>query len=165
MTIAQICDTLRAALFNTGFEYGFVLNGQKYKPNMKKGFDSEYDHLSKTVYCVQDPTVTIKEKIGTCVDAVLVMQSILDKLDIPSKIWLLSDRKKNKAHTILTFSAEDKVVYLELTPQTAKSWYGQEIVYSNEQELLQAYEQNGYNISDVTGSVIVGQQPKFLLLK
>ncbi len=165
MTINEICDILRAVLFNNGFEYGFVLNGQKYKPNMDAGFDNEYYHLLQTIYCVQDPQITIGEKIGTCIDAVLVMKWLLDKKDIPNKIWLLHNKKKNKMHTILTFSAENKTVYLELTPQFSKEWYGKEIVYSSEQELLRQYENNCYDIYDVTASVIVGQQPLFLLEK
>lgn len=165
MTIKEICDILRAELYNNGFEYGFIVNGQKYKPNMKDGFDDEFYHLAKTISLVQEPSVTLKEKIGTCVDTVLVMKSILDKLNITSKIWLLYNKKKNKAHTILTFEAENKIVYLELTPQSSKSWYGQEILYSSEQELLQEYEDNGYNISDVTNLITVGQRPYFLLNK
>lgn len=39
MTIREVCNMLRAELYNTGFEYGFVVNGQKYKPNMNDGSD------------------------------------------------------------------------------------------------------------------------------
>ena len=163
MTIKEICDILRSGLYNNGFEYGFILNGQKYKPNMNDGFDNEYYHLSNTIYLVQEPKVTLKEKIGTCIDVVLVMKSILDKLNVSCKIWLLHNKKKNKMHTILTFSSEDKVVYLELTPQSSKKWYGQEIIYSNEQALLQEHKNNGYDISDVTDLIIIGEQPLFLL--
>ena len=165
MSIKEICDILRAELYNNGFEYGFIVNGQKYKPNTKDGFDDEYYHLAKTISLVQEPSVTLKEKIGTCVDTVLATKSILDKLNIPSKIWLLYNKKKNKVHTILTFEAENKIVYLELTPQSSKSWYGQEILYLSEQEFLQEYENNGYDISDVTNLIIVGQRPYFLLNK
>ena len=165
MTIKEICDILRAELYNKGFEYGFILNGQKYTPDMKGGFDTDYYHLAKTISLVQEPSVTLKEKVGTCVDTVIVMKSILDKLNITSKIWLLYNKKKNKVHTILTFEAESKIVYLELTPQSSKSWYGQEIVYSSEQELLQEYENNGYDISDITTLLIVGQRPYVLLNK
>ena len=165
MTIKEICDILRAELYNKDFEYGFILNGQKYKPNMKDGFDNDYYHLAKTISLVQEPSVTLKEKIGTCVDAVIVMKSILDKLNITSKIWLLYNKKKNKVHTILTFEAENKIVYLELTPQSYKSWYGQEIEYSSEQDLLHEYENNGYDISDITTQLTVGQRPYALLNK
>ena len=165
MTIQEICDVLRAELYNTGFEYGFFLNGQKYKPNMQNGFDNEYYQLSQTIYRVQNPEITLKEKIGTCIDAVVVMKSILDKRNVPCKIWLLHDKKKSKLHTILTFSAEDKIVYLELTPLSSKKWYGQEIIYSNEQALLQEYGDDGHDISDVTDRVIIGERPLFLLEK
>ena len=165
MTIKEICDILRSVLYNDGFEYGFILNDQKYKPNMSAGFDKEYYHLSNTIYLVQDPRVTLKEKIGTCIDVVLVMKSILDKLSVSCKIWLLHNREKNKVHTILTFLAEDKLVYLELTPQSSKKCYGKETIYSNEQELLQAHKNNGYDISDVTDLIIIGEQPLFLLGK
>lgn len=165
MTIKEICDILRAELYNTGFEYGFLVNGQTYKPDKTHGFDHEYDQLAKTISLVQDPAVTQREKIGTCVDIVLVMQSILDGLTVPSKIWLLYNRKKHKAHTILTFEAEETIVYLELTPQSSKAWYGQEIIYPSEQALLQEYEANDYDISDVTNCITVGQRPYFLLNK
>ena len=165
MTIKEICDILRAELLNTSYEYGFVIDGQKYKPNMENGFDKEYYSLSTTIYCVQDPITTMKEKIGTCVDAVLVMRWLLNKHNIPSKIWLLYNKQKNKVHTILTFEAENKTIYLELTPQSSKAWYGKEIIYSNEQELLLEYKNNNYDISDVTDSIVIGQQPEFLLAK
>ncbi len=165
MTIKEICDILKAELYNKGFEYGFFLNGQKYKPDIKNGFDNDYYHLAKTISLVQEPSVTLKEKIGTCVDTVIVMKSILDKLNIPSKIWLLYNKQKNKVHTILTFEAENKIVYLELTPQSSKSWYGQEIIYSSEQAFLHEYESNGYDISDISTMLIVGQRPYALLNK
>lgn len=165
MTIKEICNILRAELYNDDFKYGFVLDGQKYKPNMENGFDNEYYRLSTTIYLVQAPEVTLKEKIGTCIDAVLVMKSILDKLNVSCKIWLLHNKNKNKVHTILTFEAENKTVYLELTPQSSNDRYGREIIYSNEEELFREYENNGYDISDVTDLILVGKQPTFLLKK
>lgn len=165
MTIRELCDMLRAELFNNDYEYGFILNGVKYRPNRMAGFDHEYDHLSKTVYCVQDPSTTMKEKIGTCVEAVLIMRSLLDAHNIPNRIWLLYNRKKNKVHTILTFEAENKIIYLELTPQSSKAWYGQEVIYSNTEEFLQEYSRNGYDVSEVSDSIIIGKQPEFLLAK
>ena len=63
MTIKEICDILRAKLYNNGFEYGFIVEGRKYKPNMLNGFDEEYYKLSITIYTVQDPAVTLKEKM------------------------------------------------------------------------------------------------------
>ena len=142
MEIVELCDLLRKELFNNGYEYGFVVDSQKYKPNMENGFDNEYYHLAKTISCVQDPAITKKEKIGTCIDTVLVMRQILDEYKVPSKIWLLYHKGKNKAHTVLTFEAEGKVVYLELTPQSSKPWYGKEVVYENEQAFLQKQENN-----------------------
>ena len=165
MTIKEICNILKSNLYNNGFEYGFIVDGRKYKPNMKNGFDNDYYHLSITIYTVQDPSITLKEKIGTCVDAVLAMKSILDSLNVSSKIWLLYNKKKNKVHTILTFEAENKIIYLELTPQSSKTWYGQEIVYRSEQEFLSTYENYDYDISDVTNMIVVGQRPYFLLNK
>lgn len=163
MTIQEICNILREKLYNNGFEYGFFLNGIKYKPNMQNGFDNEYYRLSQTIYRVQKPETTLKEKIGTCVDAVVVMKYMLDKLNIPCKIWLLSNKNKNKKHTILTFDAENKIVYLELTPQFGKPWYGKEIIYSSESELFEEQAKKGWDVSDVTDSVVVGEQPMFLL--
>lgn len=162
MKIPEICDLLREKLFNNGYEYGFYLNGKKYKPDMSKGFDEEYFQLSKTIYRVQEPLVTVHEKTGTCIDAVLVMKKLLDEYSIPCKIWLIF---KNSSHTILTFEAEEKIVYLELTPQSAKPFYGKEIVYENEQALLEEYRKNGYDISDVTDSIEIGRPPEFLLAK
>ena len=107
----------------------------------------------------------MQEKIGTCVDAVLVMKYILDVHSISSKIWLLYNKAKNKVHTILTFEAESKVVYLELTPQSGKAWYGKELVYDDEKMFLQEFTKQNYEVLDVTDSVRIGQQPKFLLEK
>ena len=130
MKIPEICDLLRSELLNNGYEYGFYLDGKKYKPDMSKGFDDEYARLSRSIYRVQAPLVTMREKIGICVDTVLVMKTMLDKRGIPSKIWLTFNRVKGSPHTILTFEAENKIVYLELTPQSSKAWYGKEIIYS-----------------------------------
>ena len=165
MKIVELSNALRAELLNNGYEYGFVVDSQKYKPNMENGFDNEYYHLAKTISCVQDPAITKKEKIGTCIDTVLVMRQILEEYKVPSKIWLLYHKGKNKAHTVLTFEAEGKVVYLELTPQSSKPWYGKEIVYEKEQAFLQEQENNGLEVIDVTDRVIFGERPYFLLEK
>ena len=37
-----------------------------------------------------------------------------------------------KFHAILTFETEARVVYLELTPQCRKPWYGKELLYESE---------------------------------
>jgi hypothetical protein len=165
MKIVELCDLLRKELFNNGYEYGFIVDGKTYRPNMENGFDNEYYHLAKTISCVQDPAITKKEKIGTCIDTVLVMRQILDEYKVPSKVWLLYHKGKNKAHTVLTFEAEGKVVYLELTPQSSKPWYGKEVVYENEQAFLQEQENNGLEVIDVTDRVIFGERPYFLLEK
>ena len=165
MTITEICTMLRNELFNTGYEYGFIANGKRYKPDMSNGFDSEYYQKSLTIYRVQDPCVTKKEKLGTCVETVLVIKQLLDELHVPCKLWLLHNKSKNKVHTIPTFEAEGKVVYLELTPQSAKPWYGKEIVYNSEQEFLDEYTKNNYDVSDVTNAIVIGEQPMFLLEK
>ena len=165
MTITEICIMLRNELYNTGYEYGFVANGKRYQPNMSNGFDNEYYQNSLTIYRVQDPNVTRKEKIGTCIETVVLIKQLLDELHVPCKLWLLHNKTKNKVHTIPIFEAEGKFVYLELTPQSAKSWYGKEIIYDNEQEFLKDYEQNNYDISDITSAIIIGEQPHFLLEK
>ena len=165
MKIVEICDALRKELFNSGYEYGFVVDGQTYKPNMADGFDAAFYHFANTISRVQDPEVTRKEKIGTCIDAVLVMRQILNEYNVSSKIWLLYQKEKNKVHTILTFEAEGKIVYLELTPQSGKPWYGKEIIYDDEQTFLNKQENNGWEVFDVTDRVIVGERPQFLLEK
>ena len=165
MKIAEISDILRQELYQSGYRYGFYYDGRKYVPDFSNGFDAEFFNLQKAIYRIQNPRDTMKEKIGTCVDAVLVMRWLLNKHNIPSKIWLLYNKQKNKVHTILTFEAENKIVYLELTPQSSKAWYGKEIIYSNEQEFLSEYEKNDYDVSDVTDSIVIGQQPEFLLAK
>ncbi len=165
MKIVEICDALRKELVNTGYEYGFVVDGQIYKPNMARGFDAVFYHLANTISRVQDPEVTKQKKVGTCIDAVLVMRQILDAYNVPSKIWLTHHKQKNKVHTVLTFLAEGKTVYLELTPQSSKPWYGKELVYDDEDTFLQAQEKDGYEIFDVTDQVIIGERPYFLLNK
>lgn len=165
MTIPEICELLKSELFGRGYEYGFFLDGKKYTPNMEKGFDREYYHLSTTIYRVQNPLVTMREKIGTCVDAVMVMKMLLDQQKVPNTIWLLCHNLTHKVHTILTFEAENQVVYLELTPQFSKDHYGQEILYANLQDFLSFYEQNGFEVTNVTDAITVGQPPVFLLEK
>lgn len=163
MKIPEICDLLRSELLNNGYEYGFYLDGKKYKPDMSKGFDDEYARLSRSIYRVQAPLVTMREKIGICVDTVLVMKTMLDERGIPSKIWLLFNKVKGSPHTILTFEAEGKIVYLELTPQSSKPFYGKEIVYESEHDMITEYHKNGYDITDVTRAVVIGSSPEALL--
>lgn len=163
MLIHEICELLKKELLNNGYEYGFYLDGRKYRPDMTKSLDEEFYHLLLTAYRIQNPKDTIREKIGTCNDAVVLMKAILDEQDVPCKIWLLHNKNNSKMHTILTFYAENKVVYPELTPQSSKPWYGKEIIYDNEQALLDEYKKNNYEIVDVTEHVIIGEAPEFLL--
>ena len=60
MTITYLCDILRTELLENGYEYGFLLNGVKVKPDFTAGFDREYDRLVRTAYRVQSPTVKKK---------------------------------------------------------------------------------------------------------
>ena len=46
MTITKICDILKNELLNNGYEYGFVVDGKKYRPDMSNGFDNEYYQYS-----------------------------------------------------------------------------------------------------------------------
>ena len=163
MKIKQVCYLLRKELYNNNYEYGFYCDGKKYKPNMSNGFDSEFYNLLLTVYKVQDPIDTMREKIGTCNDVVLVMKKRLDEEKIESKIWLLHKKVNNKVHTILTFNMSDKTIYLELTPQSNKPYYGKEIIYNNENELKKEFQNQGYDVIDITNDIIVGKCPEFSL--
>ncbi len=165
MTITEICDMLRKELFNTGYEYGFIADGVKYTPDMTNGFDEQYYQKMLTIYRVQETSVTKKEKVGTCVDTILVMQELLQKQGVPCKLWLQYNKEKNKVHTIITFEAEGKLVYLELTPQSSKPWYGKELVYTGEQEFFEEFAKKNYELSDITNALVVGQQPEPLLAK
>ena len=128
MLILEACELLKRELLDNGYEYGFYLNGISYRPDMTKGFDKEFFERLLIDYRIQSPEDTMKAKLGTCNDAVVLMKSILDKHSVPSKIWLLHDIHNNKFHTVLTFYLENKTVYLELTPQSGKPWYGKEII-------------------------------------
>lgn len=140
MEIKRICDLLKNELYNNNYEYGFYLEGKKYKPNMNNGFDKEFFNLLLTKYEVQKPIDTMREKIGTCNDVVLVMKKIFDEEKINNKIWLLHNIGKNKVHTILTFKVCEKIVYLELTPQSSKPNYAKEIIYNTEYEFINYFE-------------------------
>ena len=158
--IAEVCALLRKELYNNGYEYGFYLDGKKYKPDVTVGFDRKYYDLSVSIYRVQNPKDTMEEKIGTCIDAVVVMKMLLDKHFISNKIWLL--KNKTKMHTILTFYMCQKVIYLELTPQSNKDHYGKEIIYDSEQKFLAEYLEKGIEISDITEKIVIGERPLFL---
>ena len=163
MEIKRICDLLRNELYNNNFEYGFYLEGKKYKPNMNNGFDKEFFNLLLTKYKVQNPIDTMREKIGTCNDVVLVMKKILDEEKINNKIWLLHNIEKNKVHTMLTFKVCYKLVYLELTPQSNKPNYAKEIIYNTEYEFINYFEKQGFEVIDITNDIIPGEYPNFSL--
>ena len=127
------------------------------------GFDYNFYNLLITIYKVQDPIDTMREKIGTCNDIVMVMKKILDEKKIPNKIWLLHKKVNNKVHTVLTFSVSAKTVYLELTPQSNKPYYGKEIIYNDEAELKNEFYNQGYDITNITNDIVVGEYPEFSL--
>lgn len=163
MLILEACELLKKELLDNGYEYGFYLNGTSYKPDMTKGFDIEFFERLQTEYRIQSPEDTMKAKVGTCNDTVVLMKSILDKHSIPNKIWLLHDIPNKKFHTVMTFYLEDKTVYLELTPQSRKPWYGKEIIFDSEQDFVNEYKKNNCDVIDVTDDVIIGKAPGFLL--
>jgi len=163
MLIQEVCALLKQELLENGYEYGFFLDGITHKPDMTKGFDKEFFERLLTEYRIQDPKDTMKAKVGTCNDVVVLMKSILDDLSIPSKIWLLHDKQNSKFHTVLTFFLERRAVYLELTPQSGKPWYGQEIVFDSEQSFVDEYAKDDCEVIDVTENVFIGKAPDFLL--
>lgn len=161
--IQSICQLLKDELLDNGYEYGFYLNGKTYKPDMSNGFDEEFFDRLLSDYRIQAPRDTRQAKVGTCNDIVILMKAILDEQNVPSKIWLLHDRQSGKFHTVLTFYIEDKTIYLELTPRSAKPWYGKEIVFDDEQSFISEYSKDGCEVIEITDSVIVGEAPEFIL--
>ena len=132
-------------------------------PDMSNGFDKEFFDRLLSEYHVQNPRDTMQAKVGTCNDIVVLMKAILDEQSVPSKIWLLHDRQYGTFHTVLTFYIENKTIYLELTPQSAKSWYGKEIVFDNEQGFISEYSKDACEVIEITDSVVVGEAPEFIL--
>ena len=63
----------------------------------------------------------------------------------------------------MTFYLEEKVIYLELTPQSGNPWYGKELVFDSEQSFMDGYIKDGYEVIDVTDSVVIGEAPDFVL--
>lgn len=163
MLIQEACELLKRELLDNGYEYGFCLKGKVYKPDILKGFDKKFFDLLLTEYRVQDPNDTKTVKVGTCHDTVVLMRSMLDEHSVPNKIWLLHDKPKGKFHTVLTFEAENKTVYLELTPQSGKPWYGKEIVFKSEQAFVDEYSSNDCEVIDVSDSVMIGRAPDYVL--
>lgn len=159
--ISEICELLRKELYNTGYEYGFFLNGERCVPDMSKGFNRDFQKHLLHDYRIQDPEICKREKIGTCIEAVLIMKDILDGRKIPSRIWAIHNRTKNTNHCIMTFTCDGKIIYLELTPQSSKDNYGKEIIYSDTEEFQKDFETKGYDITEITEQVIVGSSPEF----
>ena len=162
MNITEICDRLRDELMNNGYRYGFYAEGNVYRPDFSKGFDEAFADCLQCKYRIQDPQDTVREKVGTCIDAVVLMKKMLDGDSIPNKIWLLRSRENNAPHTVLTFAAENRIVYLELTPQSGKPWYGKEIVYDDEQSFLTAFWEKNYDVIDITERIVIGAAPDFM---
>ena len=163
MLIREACELLKKELLGNGYEYGFCRNGKTYRPDTSRGYDSEFFELLLSEYRLQSPEDTRTAKVGTCHDVVILMRSILGEHGVPSKAWLLHDEQRGKFHTVLTFEAEGKTVYLELTPRSGKPWYGKELVFDSDQDFLAQYAQNGCEVIEVTDSLIVGKAPDFVL--
>ena len=163
MNTTQLCTLLKQELLDNGYDYGFFFNGNRYVPNRQIGFDSSFAHAMKTIYRIQEPSVTMREKVGTCLDTVLVMKALLAPMNIPNKIWLVLHCATKAPHTVLTFVSEGKVVYLELTPWSNKPWYGKELIYDDENAFLAHFTAEGYRVIDVTDKVIPGASPSSLL--
>ena len=159
MKINEICNLLKNELLNNNYKYGFYSNRKLYKPNFLLGFDKEFEYLLHTIYIVQAPEDTMREKVGTCMDEVVLMAYILDNHNVSHKTWLLYNLSKNRVHTILTFEAEGKIVYLELTPEYKKPWYGKEILYDSEQDFLEFCTSQGYEVLNITDKIQAGTQP------
>ena len=163
MTIQEACDLLKGELLDNGYEYGFYLDGVKYRPDPALGFDAGFQRDLLTDYRIQNPSDTQREKIGTCNDVALLMKTLLASRGVPGKIWLLDYARGKKFHTILTFQAENQVIYLELTPQSRKPWYGKELLYASEAQLISEYRKTDCELTDVTDSVRAGSTPEFIL--
>lgn len=161
--IQRICKLLKDELIDNGYEYGFCLNGKIYKPDMSNGFDEEFFDRLLSEYRIQNPNDTKRAKVGTCHDIVVLMKDILDEQGISNKIWLLHNKQRGKFHTVLTFCVDNKIVYLELTPQSTKPWYGKEIVFDNELSFIAEYSKEGCEVIEITDSVVVGEPPEFVL--
>lgn len=161
--INEICQLLKDELFDNGYMYGFYLNDRCVIPNMSLGFDEKFANLLASEYRIQEPTVSRREKVATCLDAVLIMKEILLEQAVESKIWMIFIKEKRKVHSVLTFEIDGKIVYLELTPQSGKSNYGKEILFDRIEEFVSYWEQQGYIVRDITDECTVGTNPTFFI--
>lgn len=84
------------------------------------------------------------------------MKKLLVEEKINNRIWLLHKKVNNKVHTILTFNISDRIIYLELTPQSNKPYYGKEIIYNNEDEFIKEFKAQGYDVINITNDIVVG---------
>ena len=161
--ITLISNLLRGELYNTGYQYGFFWNSRRVVPDITKGFDEEFGRLLTAEYWIQDPETTRKEKVGTCLDAVLVMKELLKEAGKDSKIWMLFQKEQKKFHSVLTFEVDDEIVYLELTPQSGKENYGKELVFNSEDAFHQYWEKMNYTVQEITETCVPGIKPDFFL--
>lgn len=159
----EICQLLKKELLDNGYKYGFYLRDRCVTPNISLGFDEEFANLLTSEYRIQEPIVSRREKVATCLDAVLIMKEILFEQAIESKIWMLFLKEKRKAHSVLTFEIDGRIVYLELTPQSGKSNYGKEILFEGMDQFVSYWEQQGYIVSDITDVCTPGANPDFFM--
>lgn len=159
--IKEVCGLLKDELLDNGFLYGFYLNDKRVVPDISLGFDKEFARLLTTEYRVQSPEVTRREKVATCLDAVVVMKDILKLKNIDSTIWMIYKKEKHKVHSVLTFEISDKVVYLELTPQSGKANYGKEILFDSVKDFEDYWINQGYILKNIDALCIPGVNPSF----
>lgn len=162
-SIDEMCGLLRDELYENGYMYGFYLNGKRIIPDTSKGFDEEFARLITTEYRIQTPELSRREKVGTCLDAVLVMKEILSGQGIESKVRMIFQREKKKVHAVLSFELSEKVIYLELTPQSGKPNYGKELIFESEEEFIEYWEQQNYLVQDITEVCKPGANPSFFM--
>lgn len=158
---ARICGLLREELYENGYRYGFYLNGRRIVPEPTKGFDAEFGRLLATEYRIQSPAITRREKVATCLDAVLVMKEILSANGIGSKIWMICQRESRKCHAVLTFVIGGTVVYLELTPQSGKENYGKALFFESERAFISYWEGANNLVREITDVCVPGEKPDF----
>ena len=163
LEITRICDILRGELYENGYRYGFCLNGRKVVPDTSKGYDADFGRLLGEQYLIQAPETTRKEKVATCLDAVMVMRELLSGNGISSRIWMVFQKEKRKPHSVLSFVIGGVLVYLELTPQSGKKNYAKELLFESESEFIRYWEDMGYTVHEITDVCLPGRKPYFFL--
>ena len=88
-------------------------------------------------------------------------KDILNEKGIGSRIWLVFEQERKKPHAVLTFRADQAVVYLELTPQSGKENYGKELVFEEEEAFIRYWEQKNCLIREITELCVPGRRPDF----